>query len=152
MIHPHLPILTAHGDEAFLQAFRAVMQTNDPDDILSTLWNEYNRLKIANNSIISLRIWIAHAIDRHLNPDPNIDVIYLTPLQIDWTVILTHPEWNNLIRRITRKASDLLNTYIAEDDTLVFKNDEYKHYSIYRDCFIAPTALGGSRIVEHYKF
>lgn len=72
MTHPFLPILIAHGDAAFLQAFHEVRlrQLNHLYSILSTVWNDYNRSEPLDTSKISLRLWMAqtiHTIDSGLD-------------------------------------------------------------------------------------
>jgi hypothetical protein len=142
MTHSNLPIITAHGNAAFLQAFHEEMlrESNNLYKFLSRLWEEYNLLESANNSNISLRLWLTQVIN---TIDNGLDktVVYNSPMKNDRKIILPHSYWNYVITNIARRASILLNAYIEDDDSLLFDSDDYRQYSISPDCTIVPTLV-----------
>jgi len=140
MNHSNLPIITTHGDAAFLQAFHEEMlkESNNLYKFLSTLWEEYN-LEFTNNSNISLRSWLPQVI-KTIDNGLGVTVVYNSPMKND-EIILPHLYWNSIITNIARRASVLLNAYLEDDDSLLFDPDDYRQYSISQVCTIVPTVI-----------
>lgn len=120
----------AHGNTAFLQAFHEEMlsESNNLYQLLPTLWEEY-LLECVNNSNISLRTWLTQVINT-IDNGLGITVVYHSPMKDYKKIVIPHSYWNQVTTNIARRASILLNSYIEEDDSLLFDSDDYRQYSI----------------------